>query len=254
MKLWAAATTYTTGAYTKPEDKISDSPALFEDAQENQPRLDTISISDIPSWKLGSPAREQSKGKIDIPKDNSRQLTMRLVSARGQFEVRKIMAETSSGIAGMRMAASISKDKDDKAAAFSAIRRLERLLVRGGRKIRDLDGEDILRAQKRSAERKRQEKRAEEIKKELRKKETGRRTEERGYLLDKTGGTPYGNSPFIWPNAAAGAGIAYQAAMLAAAEVAAQYASCADAVGGGADIAAGVEGSASAGPSIDVTA
>lgn len=161
------------------------------------------------------------------PKDSSSQLTKRLVNASGQVEVRQVVAKASSEMVNLKMIAAVG-NKEDAAVARAAIRRLERLIGRAQRKIRDLDDEDILRVRKAKAEKQRESKKAEEIKKELRERMAKRQMRERGYLLDKRAdGRPCRSqsdptNPSIQLDAATEAVIAAQAEAIASAEMTAE--------------------------------
>ncbi|MDR2908896.1 MAG: hypothetical protein LBU86_03325 [Oscillospiraceae bacterium] len=129
---------------------------------------------------------ENPYAQADRPGDPSGQLTRRLVAAGGQVEARQIAAEAGSSIAKLRLYAAIVKGEEaDKAMA--AVRRLEKLLTRVSRKIRDLDGEDIVKVRKIKAEKERRERRAEQLKQELSKKRLMRMIREHGYLREQTG-------------------------------------------------------------------
>ena len=117
------------------------------------------------------------KSPTDKPKDTSSQLTQRLVGAKGQFEVRQVIASASSELVKLRIAAAGCKGKEAEAVR-SYIRKLERLISRAGSKIKDLDKEDMMEIQKARAQKKQQLRRVEEIKAELRKKRVGRRAKD----------------------------------------------------------------------------
>ena len=116
-------------------------------------------------------------------KNNSGTLTVRLVMASGQFEVRQIIADANKELVNMRVASATMEGRD-AAAAIAAVRSLERLINRGVRKIRDLDKEDMLRLEKARTQQEKQLKRARELKEELQEKQQARKTRERRYLLD----------------------------------------------------------------------
>ena len=118
------------------------------------------------------------------PRDSSAQLTKRLVASTGQFQVRQVMSEANKNLVGLRMAAAGAEGKD-AARIQSYIRKLETLLTRARRKIRDLDSEDALKITQARAQKKKQQKRVEEIKEELRKKLVERKARENSYLIGK---------------------------------------------------------------------
>lgn len=168
----------------KVEENKKDITELWEEITR---RRDRFVLSQI--WKNGEPLcyADHVKNQFGIhnskPKDSASQLTQRLVAATGQFEVRQVVADAGSNLIQLRLIAAIGKDGDaQKARAY--IKKLERLLDRAGRKIKDLDNEELLRVRKKKAEQKRMQKRAEQIKEELRKKQIARLARENSYLLD----------------------------------------------------------------------
>lgn len=152
------------------------------------------------------------------PQDNSSELTKRLVAAAGQFEVRQITAEANTSLVKLRMYAGISTGKD-KEIAEAYIKRLEKLLSRADRKIKDLNNEDIMKLEQARAKKKNQQKRAEEIKAELRKQKVLRKQREQNYLIEdmyeRLGVNPDSESKL---DSASEAEIAIQAEAMAEAE------------------------------------
>lgn len=191
--------------------------------------------------------------QTDKPKDTSANLTKRLVSSHGQFEVRQILSEASADIVKIKMVAALSSDSEYIKAAQAYVKRLEQVINRCGRKIKDLDGEDILKMQKMKAEKRQQEKSAEEIKKELRKQQMARMMKEHSYLTDaaESDGQDDGKKRAYDPNrrldTATEVAIAIQAQIMAAAQAAvADTPAAADSGGGGTAAAASGTGEAPA--------
>ena len=121
--------------------------------------------------------KAQEMNKDDGPIDDSRRLMRLLVAARSQQEVRSVLSEVAKRMLGWHMAAA---QGDEKAAAV--IRRLNKIMSRGNRKVRDLNkAEAMLRKQKR-AEKAEQEHLAKKIKQELERAEKERKQRERKYL------------------------------------------------------------------------
>lgn len=87
------------------------------------------------------------------------------------------------------MIAALSKGENAEIAR-ACIKKLEKLTMRAGRKVQELDKEDVLHANKKKAEKKKQEQRALQIKEELRKQRLNRMIREQGYLLEKDGLIP----------------------------------------------------------------
>lgn len=163
------------------------------------------------------------KSPTDKPKDTSSQLTQRLVGAKGQFEVRQVIASASSELVKLRIAAAGCKGKEAEAVR-SYIRKLERLISRAGSKIKDLDKEDMMEIQKARAQKKQQLRRVEEIKAELRKKRVGRRAKENSYLIEGMHDRIFGRQEYddyadpAYMDVASEAQIDAQAVVMAAAE------------------------------------
>jgi hypothetical protein len=140
------------------------------------------------------------------------------------MQVRQVMSEASSSLIQLRLVAATA-EKEEAAAARGGIRRLERLLSRGAKKIRSLDKENAMRVRKKRAEQNEQKERAKKIEDELRKKEKARKAREQSYLRESGQGlaaNPYARwgsaKRQLAPQAWSEAEIAAKAARLAAIE------------------------------------
>lgn len=117
------------------------------------------------------------------PEDSSGALTRRLVAAGDQFEVQMILSEAFKNMTGLRMIAAMGSG-DDAKTAKTYLRKMEKVVRRGRRKIKDLGKEEALTRNQIRAEREHQKERAREIKAELRKRMLERKRRENGYLKD----------------------------------------------------------------------
>ena len=124
-----------------------------------------------------------NSGEADL-EDNSRKLTRLLVAAKSQFVVQLVLGEAHKDMVNLRMAA-ISGDKELIAKANAIIRRLEKLIRRGNRKITDLGTEDRIRRDMEKAEADAKVERAKQIAADLKRKLAERKTREKRYLEDR---------------------------------------------------------------------
>jgi len=220
-------------------------------------------------------AEEAGSGKADL-EDASRRLTKWLVASKTQFEVQLILGEAHQHIGKLRMVA-LSGDEEAIKAANAIIRKLEKLVRRGNRKLTDLGNEDVLRRKQAKAEKDEQIQRAKQIEAELRRKLAERKKREEEYLNDKDDDdedSPFDmlvnsikSNPFAKLDAASEAKIKAQAQAQAAMEVSSGASSGAgnvastsgmpgapasDFAGEGAAVAAGAEGEDTGGIDIAV--
>ncbi|MDR1692968.1 MAG: hypothetical protein LBR72_06375 [Oscillospiraceae bacterium] len=115
--------------------------------------------------------------------DNSGMLTRRLVSALSQEEVLSVISEAFKNLSAVRMAAATGEGEEAK-KAFAIIKRLNKLISRAQRKMKDL-GEEVVMAQKQKrAEKRKQEFLAKQIKAELERHILERKKREKAYLKD----------------------------------------------------------------------
>jgi hypothetical protein len=134
------------------------------------------------------------------PTDHSGRLTQRLVAASFQLEVHSIISEAYQNLSDWYKAA--MGGGEDSKKAFAAIRRLNRLIQRAQRKIGDLDKEDLLRAERKRAEKQQQEHRAKQIEQDLSRRMHERKQREQRYLRSagEQQGVKFPN-PYISPAA-----------------------------------------------------
>ncbi|NLW79631.1 MAG: hypothetical protein GXY32_09520 [Ruminococcaceae bacterium] len=120
---------------------------------------------------------------VSKPRDNAAALTSRLVMAGTAFQVQAIAAEAGSNMTGLRATAAMDSGENGRLAK-ACIARLEKLIGRCRRKVRDLNDEDLTRTRQKKAQEQNLQKRAERIKQELRKKQTLRAARENAWLHD----------------------------------------------------------------------
>ena len=113
-------------------------------------------------------------------KDETRRLTRMLVSARTQLDVLEVLSQAHNNKVELLMAAAHGDEK-----AKMILRRLDRLIRRGHRKMRDLATELQLLQKQQRAEKKEQEQLARKLREELKRAQLERRQRERKYLQDR---------------------------------------------------------------------
>ena len=133
------------------------------------------SFSAIKDNNLRAQAEEQ--GNSGGPKDETQRLTRALVAAKTRMEVQNVLSEVYKNLFPWQMAAAKG---DEKAAAV--VRKLNKLISRSNRKIRDLNKEDSIRLRKERAEKKEQKHLEEKARLELKRAEQERKQREKKYL------------------------------------------------------------------------
>lgn len=186
------------------------------------------------------------------PQDKSGALTRRLVAAISQMEIHQVISEANESMISLRVAAATG-DKDTAKAAKAIIRKMEKLIRRGHRKVADLNKEDGMRQEQTRAEKQQKKERAEQIKKELREQIRKRKEREKKYLREEEEREQNVPSNFKL-DAATEAQIEQQAQMQAtmeaaapAAQMGAEMGSAVAPSGGGESGAAGMADGAAAG-------
>lgn len=182
----------------------------------------------------------QSKNSFKIsstpPQDSSARLTRRLVGATMEMEVRNVMVEAGQALTKLQIA-SATCEKGDKAKIEAMIRRIKKVLDRGGQKIKDLGNEQVLQARQKNAKAARQEARAEKLKDELRRRQAKRRDKEQGYLREADQQTL--SDATQQAVAQSGGRVKLDAASEAQIEAEAQAMAAAEVAAGGGDVAVG---------------
>jgi ribosomal protein L14 len=130
--------------------------------------------------KTGTEAAQQNKNDLE---DNSGALTRRLVTALSQEEVLSVISEAFKNLGAVRMAAATGEGKEAK-KAFAIIKRLNKLIARAQRKMKDLGEEAAMLLKHQRAEKKKQELLAKQIRAELERHIRERKNREKTYLRD----------------------------------------------------------------------
>lgn len=97
----------------------------------------------------------------------------RLAGASTKGQVRTVMSEAHRSMASLRLVVALGDDKD-KVKARAAIGSLQKLLVRGKRKMRRLDEETLLKIKKNRAQKQNELKKARQMKQELERRRSSR--------------------------------------------------------------------------------
>ena len=113
-------------------------------------------------------------------RDETLRLTRMLVAARSTITVQGVLSEAYKNMQEWQKAA-VTGDK--KAAAV--VRKLNKLIARGNRKVRDLHKEQKMLIKQKRAEKAKKEQLANRLREELKQVELRRRTRERRYLQDR---------------------------------------------------------------------
>lgn len=153
-------------------------------------RADILTLSGEAETMLAA-LREKDMGRGDAtdaadpykPTISAAEFTRRLVGARTPFEVRHILSEAGSELLKLRIGPAMSSDPATAAKAKRAIRQLEKLIDRGGRKIGDLNREADIKARELKAKKDKDAANQRRHSEKLRQKQAKRRARERGYLF-----------------------------------------------------------------------
>lgn len=207
--------------------------------EKEQPEVALREEIDGSTLYAGSGEKAVAKSSAKLT-DNSGQLIRRLVAAISQFEVRQVVSEASKNLVELYMAAATG-DADTAKAARAIIRKLEKTIKRGYRKMADLGKEENMKLKQIRAEQKKEKQRAKEIGKELREHIRKRKIREKRYLNERDDENKNGEN-FIngTLDAATEAQIAIQAQMQAAMEAAS-----AQSAGGVGEVAGDISGAPS---------
>jgi len=190
--------------------------------------------SDVSPFAALSAQNEAAGGNQAQINDNSGNLTRRLVSASNTFVLHKIIGDAFKDLGELRLALAMS-DGEDADTIRQVIRRLERVIRRGNRKISELNREAALERKQDNALKEDKQQRAEQIEAELRRQIIRRRNRERGYLEELAREEIMGaiNSAVAKLDPATEARITAQAQAIAAAQTSAGSAGGLSASGGG---------------------
>lgn len=175
------------GAYIDPEGvrvwhaKSDDEPSPLETLQkeyENMTKM--LEKMKEETKKANDPNNKPFKVKVSNSAYSVSRVYSRLASASSKSQVQAAMSEARRNIGTLRIAASQGTTKE-KNKARAAMGSLQKALLRGSRKIRRLNEEDLARVRKKRAEKKEQELR---LRIELQKKKSARRSADRAIALE----------------------------------------------------------------------
>lgn len=126
--------------------------------------------------------KENNPYKVKVSKSSysTSRVYSRLASASSKGQVQAAMSDARRNIANLRSVATTGTTQE-KNKARAAISSLQKVLLRGSRKIRRLNEEDLARARKKRAEKREQELR---LRIELEKKKLARKTADRAIALE----------------------------------------------------------------------
>ena len=127
--------------------------------------------------KMRPQESDGSKSGVDDP---TRGLTRRLVAARTTIQVQNVLRDAFKAMGDLIKAAASGCDDAD-----AILRRLQRLIRRATRKVRDLQNEDDIRRKEAQARQREMENLARMYEEELRRRIAERRRREEGYLRDR---------------------------------------------------------------------
>lgn len=156
-------------------DRHHKSAAMLDLSQDTQERLANRSV-------FSNERAESSEGggEAERPNDETRRLTRMLVAAKSPNEVQSILVETYKH---MREWQALAATGDEK--AIKVVRKIQKLIARGNRKIRDLNKELVLLIKQQKAEKAEQEQLAQRLRYELKQAERLRKQRERRYLQER---------------------------------------------------------------------
>jgi len=190
---FSAAKASVTGGRRYFSDAIDDIPCIlelsFKKSQEEQnttqhhgfaAMLDLSQDAREKFSNMALDAKELGAENDGRPPDETGRLTRMLVAARSSLEVQSVLADAFNH---MREWQKLAAEGDKKAIAV--VRKLNRLVSRGHRKVRDLNKEQLLLQRQQKAEKAEQEQIAQRLRTELEQAERMRKQRERRYLQDR---------------------------------------------------------------------
>ncbi|CCZ59289.1 putative uncharacterized protein [Hungatella hathewayi CAG:224] len=126
----------------------------------------------------GSPAKQSRESEWNLRKTSAASYAVSghygsLARAGTRAQVQKVLGDVHRSIGNLKLAACLGDD-EERIKAGRAIRSLQKLLSRGNKKIRRLDGESSLKRQKKRAEKERKEKKVLQIRLEMKKRRSAR--------------------------------------------------------------------------------
>lgn len=123
---------------------------------------------------------DQFKVSCSIPDDSTGQLAAMLARAETQMDVQQVSSKAMRALNSLKMSAIFAEGDDAKKVA-ARIRRMEKLMSRISKKQQQLNKEEVMEMQRRSAERRKEMQREQELRRDLDTRRTKRRRDERNY-------------------------------------------------------------------------
>jgi len=125
-------------------------------------------------------AAAEGGGEEVRPSDDTRKLTRLLVAARTPYDVQNVLADTFNH---MREWQKLAANGDEE--AIKVVRKLNRLVSRGNRKITDLNKEIVMHQRQQRAEKAEKNQQAKRLELELKEAQRERKARERRYLQER---------------------------------------------------------------------
>jgi len=150
-----------------------ESAAILELTEEAKEKLSNKSVRE-------NERAEEVEGEDERPTDETRKLTRMLVAAKTPDEVQGVLADTYNHMREWQKLAA-NGDKE----AIKVVRKLNRLISRGNRKITDLNKEILMHQRQQRAEKAEKNREAKRLEQELKEAQRERKARERRYLQDR---------------------------------------------------------------------
>lgn len=133
-------------------------------------------------------AKSSSKNDFHLSASNvsyqTAPLYTKLAQSGNKQLVQSVMSEAYRNIASLRLVSCLG-ESEDRVKAQKAIRSLQRLLMRGRQKVKQLDKETLLQLKRKRAQKRQEEEKERELMKELKKQQNKRRNRDK--IIEKEG-------------------------------------------------------------------
>ncbi len=157
----------------QPEDTVTN------DTEDEEKNLEDV-VSASSEQESDSTSAGSFKVSCSIPDDSTGQLASMLARAETTLDVQQVSSKALRAMNALKMA-SVFAEGDDAKKVTQRIRRMKKLISRISKKQQQLNKEETLELQRKSAERRKQMEQAQDLKKELDNKRNKRRRDERNY-------------------------------------------------------------------------
>jgi len=163
------------GKHAHNSEKIA---AFLELSEETREKLSNKMLGE--NERAEAAAAAQGEGEAERPSDDTRKLTRMLVAARTPYDVQNVLADTFNH---MREWQKLAANGDEE--AIKVVRKLNRLVSRGNRKITDLNKEIVMHQRQQRAEKAEKNQQAKRLELELKEAQRERKARERRYLQER---------------------------------------------------------------------